>query len=210
MEQQKADELRTPPAAADSEELASNIEADPQTSNDETSLEVKVPASVEKKSLKEKVKEEAKEVLSIIIYLSIWLTVLATLRCLILLQYGINEFKNAYVMAIVSAVALAKVIAIAQKLPIVNRMRHRPVFWACVYKACFFTLVVSLAHRVEERFIHTSVDPNLVFPLAGVISHLAALFGIFFVLFLYRDVDSELGKGSLKKLLFKSRKTENS
>jgi hypothetical protein len=207
MEQQQADELRNPPAAADSEELASNIETRAIPSNGETSPEVKEPAAVEKKSLKEKIKEEAKEVLSIIIYLSIWLTVLATLKCLILLQYGINEFKNAYIMAIVSAVALAKVIAVAQKLPIVNRMRHRPIFWACVYKACFFTLVVSLAHRAEERFIHSSVDPNLVFPLAGVISHMAGLFGIFFVLFIYRDVDLELGKGSLKKLLFKSRKT---
>lgn len=164
-------------------------------------------APAQKKSLKEAVKHEAREIFVIILYLGCWLSVLATMKCLVLLQYGVNEFKNAYIMAWITAIAFGKVIVIAQKLPIVDKMRHRPLFWACIYKACFFTLVTLLGHRVEERVMHAAADPNNVFPLAGVIAHTLSLFAIFFILFAYRDLDLMLGKGSLKKTFFKSRKT---
>lgn len=158
-------------------------------------------------TFKETVKEEARELLVIILYLGCWLSVLATMKCLILLQYGINEFKNAYIMAWVTALALSKVILIAQKLPIVNRMKSQPLFWACVYKGCFFAVVTTIAHRAEERLIHSTQDPNNVFPMAGAVAHLLSLFAIFFVLFVYRDLDSMLGQGTLRQMFFKSRKT---
>ncbi len=160
-----------------------------------------------KKSLTEKVKHHAKEVFAIILYLGCWLSVLATMKCLVLLQYGMNEFKNAYIMAWITAVAFGKIIVFAQQLPIVNHMRQRPLFWSCIYKACFFTVVTLLGHRVEERIIHAAKDPNDVFPLAGVIAHTLSLFAIFFILFAYRDLDSMLGTGTLKNMFFKSRKT---
>lgn len=161
----------------------------------------------QKKTLGETVKLEVREIFVIIIYLGSWLSVLATMKCLILLQYGINEFKNAYIMAWITAVALSKVIVIAQKMPIVERMRHRPLFWSSVYKAALFTVITMFAHRLEDRIIHTAHDPNAVFPAAGVIAHTLSLFAIFFILFVYRDLDLMLGKGTLRKMFFKSRKT---
>lgn len=160
-----------------------------------------------KHSLTDTVKHHAREVFTIIVYLGCWLSVLATMKCLVLLQYGVNEFKNAYIMAWITAVAFGKIIVLAQKLPIVNQMRHRPLFWSCIYKACFFTLITMIGHRVEERMIHATRDPNDVFPLAGVVAHTLSLFAIFFILFAYRDLDSMLGKGTLKNMFFKSRKT---
>jgi len=161
----------------------------------------------EKKTLGDKVKEEAREILAIILYLGCWLSVLATMKSLVLLQYGINEFKNAYIMAWITALALSKVIVVAQKLPIVHRMKHRPLFWSSVYKAGLFTVITMFAHRLEDKMIHATTDPNNVFPVAGVIAHTLSLFAIFFILFAYRDLDLMLGKGSLKKMFFKPRET---
>ncbi|CAN5353289.1 hypothetical protein BH10CYA1_BH10CYA1_17450 [soil metagenome] len=162
---------------------------------------------MDKNSLKDTVKHHAKEVFVIILYLGCWLSVLATMKCLVLMQYGVKEFKNAYIMAWITAVAFGKIIVIAQNLPIVDHMRHRPLFWSSIYKACFFTLITLVGHRVEERMLHAAADPSDVFPVAGVIAHTLSLFAIFFILFAYRDLDLMLGKGTLRKMFFKSRKT---
>jgi hypothetical protein len=209
MEYQQADETQSPNQPPTLENIAATpvpavLGNGAPSRQDADPLTTQKPG---KKSLKETIRREAKEIAAIIVYLAISMSVLATLKCLILLQYGVNEFKNAYIMAIVSALALGKIIVLAQKLPIVNRMRHRPIFWACVYKACFFTILMTFVHHAEERFIHSSVDPNDVFPIAGVVCHVLSLFGIFFALFCYRDLDLELGEGNLTKLIFKSRKT---
>ncbi|HEY9678263.1 MAG TPA: hypothetical protein V6C76_09650 [Drouetiella sp.] len=161
-------------------------------------------------SLVDTIKKEAREIAGIILYLGFWLPILATMKCLILLDYGINEFKNAYITAFISALLLAKVIVIGQNLKITNRMRHKPLFWSCLYKAAFFTVITTIGHRIEEHFTHPKVDPNQVFPLAGTVCHAIALFGIFFALFAYRDLDEQLGAGTLKKIFFKPREAANS
>jgi hypothetical protein len=213
MDEQQADKLKQTEAPDDShsELMAGIVQKISQSMDlDHQHFEVDHPdadsAAQQKKNLKETIKHEAREILAVLLYLGCWLSVLATMKCLVLLQYGINEFKNAYMMAWITALAFAKVIVIAQKLPIVNKMKHRPLFWACVYKACFFTVVTLAAHRAEERLMHFTHDPNDVFPVAGVIAHTLSLFAIFFILFAYRDLDLMLGKGSLKEMFFKSRK----
>jgi hypothetical protein len=214
MDEQQADkpEEQTPTQTSSHSELMTEIvqkvsqsveQRLPQPQPDTEQLEDS--ATNPKKDLKETIKHELREILAVLIYLGCWLSILATMKCLVLLQYGINEFKNAYIMAWITALAFAKVIVIAQKLPIVNKMRNRPLFWACVYKACFFTVITLAAHRAEERLMHFTHDPNDVFPVAGVIAHTLSLFAIFFILFAYRDLDLMLGKGSLKELFFKSR-----
>lgn len=157
-----------------------------------------------KKTVKEKIQHELREIVAIIIYLGCWLSVFATMKCLVLLQYGLNEFKNAYLVAWITAAALSKVIVLAQALPIVNKLRNRPLFWACVYKASLFTVITMTAHRLEDKLVHAAHDPNLVFPIAGVIANTLSLFFVFIVLFIYRDLDAKLGKGSLKTLFFKT------
>lgn len=162
------------------------------------------PEGAQKKTIKEKVQHELREIFAIIAYLGCWLSVFATMRCLVLLQYGLNEFKNAYLVAWITALALSKVIVLAQALPIVNKFRQRPLFWACVYKAVLFTIITMAAHRIEDKLVHAKEDPNAVFPLAGVVANSLSLFFVFIVLFVYRDLDAKLGKGSLKKLFFKT------
>jgi len=207
MDYQQTNEL--PPTDKQGTSSSRSEPASSLSSPDQIGGDVAVTIETEhskKKTLAEKVKEEVREIFAIIIYLGCWLSVLATMKCLILLQYGINEFKNAYIMAWITAAALSKVIVLAQKLPIVEHMRERPLFWACLYKSGLFTVITMFAHRLEEKMIHTKVDPNNVFPFAGVVAHTLSLFAIFFILFVYRDLDSLLGKGSLKRMFFKSRK----
>ncbi len=159
-------------------------------------------------TLKDKIKHELREIFVIVIYLGCWFSVLATMKCLVLLQYGLNEFKNAYLMAWINALALSKVIVITQSLPLVNKMRHQPLFWACIYKSSVFTVITLAAHSAEEKLVHSGTDPNSVFPLAGTIAHVLGLFAVFMVLFVYRELDVMLGKGTLKEMFFKSRKAQ--
>src|SRR5262249_52083196 len=70
------------------------------------------PNAAPKRSKKEIVLEELREILFIVVYLAVSFSILATFRCLVLIQVGIDDFAHSYLVAGVEALALGKIVAI--------------------------------------------------------------------------------------------------
>jgi hypothetical protein len=158
------------------------------------------------------VKHELREVFFTVLYLAASLSIVATFKSLILIQHGIDDFTHGYVVAIVLSLALGKVVAIAQKLPIIRAWNDRPLLFSVLYKAVLMTLIMNVACQAEDKLFpamsHGSESTN--HRLALIVAHQLALVSIFIVLFTFRDLDRVLGQGTLFRLFFYPRKSANS
>jgi hypothetical protein len=146
----------------------------------------------------------AREILAMIVYLAISFSLLATFRCLVLVQAGVNDFAHSYAVAIGLSVALGKVVALAQNQPLVTALNHKPLAWSVLYKAAVLTLIADLACFLEAQiFHHPGAKP--LHPIILSITHQLALMWIFIPMFIWRDFDRVLGHGRLFKLFFRER-----
>jgi hypothetical protein len=147
---------------------------------------------------------EARAIFSMIVYLAVSLSLLGTFRCLVLIQHGINDFAHSYVVAIVMAVALGKIVVLGQKLPFLTFLDQRPLIYSVFYKAAIMTFLAHLATMLEEHLfpkLHASTGSTEQ-EIILTISRQFALFCIFWMLFVWRDLDRVLGYGTLFRLFF--------
>ena len=147
------------------------------------------------------IKRELKELLVIVLYLAISFLLLATFKSLILIQLGINDFAHAYLVAVVEALALAKIVLLAQKLPILNKAEQKSLAWSALFNAAILAVIVYLANEAEERiFARHVAEATVKHQFIMMITHLLAFVIVFYVLFLWRGLDRALGPGKLLKL----------
>jgi len=143
-----------------------------------------------------------------VLYLAASLSLLGTFRALVLIQQGTNEFTHVYVVAIVEALALGKIVALAQNLKIFRTWDNRPLVWSVLFKSVLMTLIVDIGGSIEKAIF----DPHLVerplHPIMLLITHQIALMTIFIVLFIVRDLNRTLGEGKLFNLFFVPRDLE--
>ena len=166
-------------------------------------------AAPHKQTKKEFVLHEAREVLFMIVYLAISLSLIATFRCLVLAQNGINDFVHSYIVAVALAVALGKIVVLGQKLPFVGAFNHRPLIYSVLYKAALMTMLADLGSKLEEKMfpaLHTS-SVSTAHQLVLLFTHQMALMCIFIVLFTWRDLARVLGHAPVFKLFRPARDT---
>lgn len=149
---------------------------------------------------------EVKEVLAIVLYLAASLSLLETYKSLILLQQGVNEFGHNYTVAIVEALALGKIVALAQNLPFLNALRSRALIWVVLYQSIVMTVIVDLGGQLEDHFFPRSAKllAESGNPLVLMATHQLASMLIFIVLFAVRGAEKSLGRGTLRKLFFEA------
>lgn len=151
---------------------------------------------------KEVVISEIKDVLSIVLYLTVSLSLVATVKGLILIQVGINEFVHLYSVAIIEAVVLGKVVALTQKLPIMNAWDRHPLIWVILYKSAIMTVIIDIANAIEDKiFVHSASQHAPLHPVIFLFAHQALELLVFIVLYSVRGLDRKLGPGKLMKLL---------
>lgn len=155
-----------------------------------------------KLSRKQRLIHELKEVGIIVLYLACSLCFLATMRSLVLIQQGINVFLHSYTVAIVEALALGKVVALAQRLPLLRAWDQRSLALSVLYKSTIMTFIVDIAGKVEETVIFKHSLEAPVHPLLFMVSHQVSLLTIFIVLFTVRGLNRLLG-GTLFELVFR-------
>ncbi|MDZ4838321.1 MAG: hypothetical protein SGJ27_31440 [Candidatus Melainabacteria bacterium] len=155
--------------------------------------------------------KEVKEVLAIVLYLAASLSILETYKSLILLQQGISEFGHNYTVAIVEAVALGKIVALAQNLPFLNALRRRALIWVVLYQAIVMTVIVDFGGQLEDHFFPRSAKllAETGNPFVLMATHQLASMLIFIVLFTVRGAEKSLGRGTLWKLFFEAPDSEN-
>jgi hypothetical protein len=156
--------------------------------------------------LKTKFLHHAKEIFATIVYLAITFSLLATFRCLVLVQAGVNDFAHSYAVAIGLSVALGKIVALAQNHPFVTALNNKPLAWSVLYKAAVLTVIADLACFLEGQiFHHPGAKP--LHPIILSITHQLALMWIFIPMFIWRDFNRVLGRGRLFELLFRERES---
>ena len=159
-----------------------------------------------KKPTKEAVMHEVKEVLAIVLYLAVSLSILGTYKSLVLFQRGVDEFSHNYAVAAIEALALGKIVALTQNLPLMKAFSDRALVWAVLYQSIVMTIIVDLGGMVEDqlfprtaRLLEQTGDPMVL-----MVSHQFVSMGIFIVLYSVRGADKALGSGSLWKLFFQA------
>jgi hypothetical protein len=157
-----------------------------------------------KPTKKELVMHELKEIFAIMIYLWVSLSLLATIKSLVLVQQGINNFAHGYQVAAVLALGAAKVVVLVQDLKLMQAWDNRPLIWAVLYKSTMMALIVDCALKLEEKLFdhHAASQTVVAHPFVLTVAHQTVLFSIFAVLFLIRGLNRKLGPGKLSKLIF--------
>ena len=102
-------------------------------------------------TFKEKAKHELRELLPVIIFFIITFELLALTQALILKQYGISA--EAFVTAIIMALVVAKVVVLADLLPIVNRFPEKPLAYNIAWKTIIY-FTASFLFRYVEHLVH--------------------------------------------------------
>jgi len=154
---------------------------------------------------------ELKELLVIVLYLAVCFSLLATFKSLVLIQLGINNFTHGYLVAIVEALALAKIVLLAQKLPILNKLEKKSLAWSALLNSVIMAVIVYLASEAEEKiFARHVAEATAKQGIIIMITHLLALVLIFYFVFLVRGLDRALGPGKLLKLFTAPTETEPS
>lgn len=157
-----------------------------------------------KASWKQTVLHEVREVFFMVAYLAICFTLIATFRCLVLIQNGINDFSHSYLVAAVEALALGKIVALAQRLPVIAAWNRRALIYSVLYKSVILTLIVDAAGMLERRLFPpaSSTTASVAHNVELMIAHQGAFLFVFIALFTWRDLDRRLGNGTLKMLFF--------
>jgi hypothetical protein len=148
--------------------------------------------------------EEIKEIRAAFVYLLFSLSLLSTMKALVLAQQGIDEFLHCYLVALVQALALSKLVVLAQKLPLMDKWKQKPLLYAVFYQAVVMTVLINIGSSIEEKIFvhHPSVSPH---PVILLLTHQVVLLIIFIVLFTARGLNNRLGDGVLQKIFFGDR-----
>ncbi len=140
------------------------------------------------------------------IYLWISLSLLSTIKSLVLVQQGINDFVHGYQVAAVLALGAAKVVVLVQDLKFMQAWDSRPLIWAVLYKTTVMAIIIDCALKVEGKLFdhHGTAQAAVAHPIILMIAHQIVLFSIFAVLFFVRGLNRKLGPGKLSSLILAS------
>ena len=102
-------------------------------------------------TLGHKLKHELRELIPATAFFFAAFQLLAITQALILKQYGIRV--SVFLAATVGALVVAKVVLIADHVPLVNRFPEKPLIYNVAWKTTIY-FVASLAVRYVEHVIH--------------------------------------------------------
>ena len=94
------------------------------------------------------IKKEIKEALPAVIFFFVIFHLGAITQALLLKDYGITNTRSAIATAF--ALIVAKVILIADKLPVAKVFHHRPAIYTIAWKTFIFGLITLLFRFIEE------------------------------------------------------------
>jgi hypothetical protein len=98
-----------------------------------------------------KLEHELEELIPVTVFFFVSFQLLAFTQALMLEQYGIHA--TTFVAATIGALVVAKVVVIADHLPLVNRYPDKPLMYNIAWKTAIY-LVASLVVRYVEHIIH--------------------------------------------------------
>lgn len=160
-----------------------------------------------KKEAKARLKEELQEFSVIASYLGICFAFLATIKSLILIQLGIHDFVHGYTVAAVEALGLGKIVLLCHNLPFMkNTLDRRPIVISAFVKSLCLAVIVFIGGQIEEKiFARHAAEVAMQQRVFMDCTRVFCLVFVFYLMFIWRELNETLGPGKLKSLLLTPR-----
>jgi hypothetical protein len=164
-----------------------------------------------KRTIKQRVIHGVKEYLSISAYLFVVFSLFTIYKSVILAERHIDFVLHGF--ALINALALGKVILLAQDLKLADRFREEPLIYPTVLKSFVFTIVLACFKIAEEATIgwfHGKSFSESISVIGGGTLESILLFSvlIFFVLvplLAFTELRDALPEATLRAVFFRSR-----
>jgi hypothetical protein len=162
-------------------------------------------------TLKEKARKEMRDFLVISLYLWIIFALFVLYKSVILSEEHIPFAAHGF--ALINALAMGKVMLVAQGLRFADRFKEAPLIYPTLFKSAAFAVVLGVFKIVEEALIGLYHGHSFSESIASIgggtlngILSLTLLFAVLLIPFFgFAEVDRVFGEQKLKKLFFASR-----
>jgi hypothetical protein len=163
-----------------------------------------------KRTLKQKAYEEFKEFLGIAFYLWMVFSVMLLYKSALLSEQG--SFIG-HGIAIINALALGKIMLIAQHFNFAENFRERPLIYPTIFKSIAFAIILGIFKVLEEAGIGwyhgksfaESIGDIGGGTLRGILALMAVLAILLIPFFGLRELGSVFGREKIARLFFTSR-----
>jgi len=164
--------------------------------------------STSQQGLKQRVFRELKEGLIITLYLWAVFGLLVLHKSIVLAEHHIDFAYHG--LALINALALAKVMLLARKLDFSAKMKNRPLIYPTLLKSAFFTIVLACFKILEDAVIgfyrHQSFQQSNSDLGGGTWQGIVTLALLVFVMLIpfvgFGELRTVMGEGKLEKLFF--------
>jgi cytochrome c oxidase subunit IV len=164
-----------------------------------------------KPTLKKKAVHEVREYLLISLYLFVVFSLLVVHRSMILAEYHINYTLHGF--ALINALALAKVMLIAQDMHLADQFRDAPLIYPTLLKSLVFTVLLACFKIAEDAFVgslhgktfHQSLSDLGDGSWSGILILTALLFVMLIPFFGFRELRRVFGAERLIAVFFRPR-----
>jgi hypothetical protein len=117
----------------------------------ETGVQRRATVSEIKRNLKQKAVHEMREYLVMSFYLFVVFSLFVVYKSVILAEHHINFALHGF--ALINALALAKVMLVAQELHLADQFRDTPLIYPTLLKSFVFTIVLACFKIAEEATV---------------------------------------------------------
>ena len=171
--------------------------------------------SASRQGFKQIVFHEFKEGLIIALYLWLVLGLLVVHRSMVLAEHRIDFAFHG--VALINALALAKVMLVARKFDLSARIKDAPLIYPTLLKSAFFTVVLLCFKILEDAAIgmhrHQSFRESISDLGGGTWQGVVSMMLLVFVMLVpfvgFGELGRVIGEGRLTKLFFHGRSLEN-
>jgi hypothetical protein len=164
-----------------------------------------------KRTLKQRAYHEIKEYIAISCYLWVVFALFVLYKSVILAEHHIAFAMHGF--ALLNALALAKVILVAQKLHFADQFKEEPLIYPTLFKSAAFAIVLGCFKVVEEAAVGLYQGQSFNESIAvigggtikGILSQMALLAVLLIPFFGFTELRGLFGEGKLERLFFTSR-----
>jgi uncharacterized protein (DUF1810 family) len=151
--------------------------------------------------------DETRELFGIFIYLWVLLSLFSLHKALVLNEESLIYHQG---FALINALALAKVVLVAEFFHVGDNIKNRPLIYPIMFKSAVFAVILICFHIIEETIIGVVHDKTLSqsIPnigggtLQGILMVGIIMFVVLMPFFAFRELGRAIGTEQLRSILF--------
>src|ERR1700730_15166289 len=151
--------------------------------------------------------DETRKLFGIFIYLWVLLSLFSLHKALVLNDESLIYHQG---YALINALALAKVVLVAEFFHIGDKFKNRPLIYPIMFKSAVFAVILLCFHMIEETLLGvfrgktlSQSIPNIGGgTLQGILMVGIIMFVVLMPFFAFRELDRTIGTEQLRSLLF--------